>query len=83
MKHPLGGQNLPGFCFMPDTIKSEKLEGFCDNGDETLGDGRAKPVGDRGPPDGGTRAWLKVLGSFLVFFNIRYEFVNLNCSVIR
>ena len=25
------------------------------------------------PPNGGTRAWLQVLGSFLVFFNISYS----------
>jgi len=29
------------------------------------------PVG--ASPDGGTRAWLQVLGSFLVFFNIWYQ----------
>lgn len=74
---------MPGFCLMPDTIKSEKLAGICDNGDETLGDGGAEPVGDRGPPDGGTRAWLKALGSFLVLFNIWYEVVSLNCSIIH
>ena len=68
---------------MPDRIKSEKLQDFHDNGNETFGDGRAKPDRGNGPRDGGTRAWLKVLDSFLVFFNIWYEIVDLNCSVIR
>ena len=31
-----------------------------------------KTTGTRSPPNGGVRAWLQVLGSFLVFFNIWY-----------
>ena len=31
-----------------------------------------KATGTQGPPNGGVRAWLQVLGSFLVFFNIWY-----------
>lgn len=28
---------------------------------------------DDGPPDGGLKAWLQVLGSFFLFFNCWYE----------